>query len=575
MFVHLLTPRVGAPLELSRLNVLTGPNQAGKSAILKDIFRLATGREPGSDADHATHVEPVVLEDMQYGGTHEDEELLKGQGNPFDSSSSVFEGLGGDLRGVIRATVRNESWNIVKRPILHARSVLESELPDVMMLRTAYLGEETLDQAASSCAGNSPLEPVRTLLQMLRYAPDDTHAELDGAFAAAFPPLGLRLDATQNVRLSLRVAAEFPAPAGVVEDARAWSQLPKLDDAGRGARNFAAVALSVLLLRGRIMIIDEPDASLQPFAARQLGRWLATAAVENDCQLIVTARSSAMIAGMLERSADVTLLRAQRDHRGTRISAVTPAVSRDVLKSPLLSAEDALESLQRSGAILVADPLEAAALSALNHQRGGADRWSVLCVLDLAHAGPLLRMLRAAGLPTAVIGQLATLQDKATSTALLQAACRDQAPMNWLATRDQLARRVAAMDQSAMSAHTEAMERMLDQLQQGAAAEVEEMPDVERLNPWKTIERDGIAAIPIDQRPWVEQLLEELKTAGVFLAPLQILANLSQATIERLMKAIRAGQTPDRIALLYTEVTQYLKSPTVPTATGESAARQA
>ena len=574
MFVHLLTPRVGAPIELTRLNVLVGGNQSGKSTVLRDMFRLATGRDPGSESEQADAVEPVILEDMQYGGTHQDEELLRGQSSQFDTVSSTFEGLSGDLRGVARASIRNESWNIVKRPVLHAKSVLESELPDVMMLRTAYLDETVLDRGADSTTACSPLEPARNLLRMLRFASDDTRAELDAAFAAAFPPMGLRLDATEGVRLSLRVAEEFPESSGdPVADAQYWSQLPRIDEAGRGARNLSVVAMAVLLLPGRIMMVDEPDASLQPFAARQLGRWLASVAEERNCQLIVSARSSSLAAGMMERSGEVTLLRTRREGNVTRIGAVTPEVVREVLKSPMLSIDDALQAMTRNGAILAENLLEASAIGALNHQRGGADRWRVVSVVSLQHAAPLLKLMREAGLPAAVIGRVSSLQDRSMYANLLNAACRGETPNSWLATRDQLARRVAAVDQNTLSAHTAAMEEMLEKLQNGQSTEdaEESTAGADHSQPWAKIRTEGIAAIPIDQRPWVEQLLEELKSAGIFIMPHGALEDLRPETTERFMKAIRSGQTPDRLAVMLTEVVHYLRHPTVPTAAEDTA----
>lgn len=576
MFVHLLTPRIGAPVELNRINVVLGANQSGKTALLRDVFRLATGREPGSDAEQSVKVEPVVLQDMQYGGSIRDEQLLQAHVGraPSGGPGEAIEGLGGDLRGVCRAVIRPESWNIIKRPVLHARSVLDSELPEMMMLRTAFLDERTMDTAAAAGPACSPLEPARNLLQLLQQASDEVRDELDAAFAAAFPPLGLRLDDTQRVRLSLRISEQFPPRSGDgAANARLWDALPRLDEAGRGARNFAALAMSVLLLPGRIVLADDPDAALQPLAARQLGRWLASAVAERDCQLIVTARSPSLVAGLLERSKEVTLLRTRRDRDETRIGGASSDMVRDIVKSSLLNIDQALGALQRSGAILVERPQRAAALTALSGQRSGADRWDVLTVHRLSQAAPLLRLFRSIGLPAAVSSDLGAMQDKQVFSRLLDAACGNRTPGTWLATRDQLNRHVQALDPSAMRANTKAMEEMLEKLTAGE--EAGDFDELEREDPWEQIRREGIAAIPVDQRPWIEQLLEELKTAGVFLSAHGEVGRheeLDEEEMERLMKAIRSGQTPDQLAVLLAEVIQYLRNPTRPAASIEHGA---
>lgn len=562
MFVHLLNPKAGPPLELTRINVVVGANQSGKSTLLRDVYRLATGRNPFCDLESVHHIETGILEDMQYGGVSEDEDLSRGPANPIETDATAFEGLSGDLQGIVRASVHHEAWNIIKRPVLHARSVLESELPDVMMLRTVYLDEHNLDTAACSTTGRSPLEPARNLLQSLHHADEVLHAELDAAFAGAFPPLGLRLDDSEAVRLNLRVAKDFPDDHewhSPVERAEAWSELQSLDDAGRGARNFAALALAVLLLRGRIVIADEPDAALEPFAARQLGRWLATAAVEYHCQVLVSARTSALLAGIQERSNEVTVLHSRWRAEGSQIGAASPEFLKAVAKTPVLSMGEAIRGLRHNGVILVDEPLEAAALSALNDHRGGADRRQVICVHDLAAAAPLLRLYREAGVPAAVITRLTHLADRDTFQKLLEAACRGNAPSNWLATRDQLARHVAATRATESAAHTEAMEQMLDQLSAGQSADDSSLPAVESEHPWARVQREGLAAIPVDQRSWVEQLLEELKSAGIFITPHGSLQQVTADKFNDLMKAIHSGQTPDRMAITLTEVSQYLR----------------
>ena len=83
MFVQLLTPRTGAPIELSRINVVMGGNQSGKTTLLRDIYRLVTGREPHSPVDSATFPEPVLLEDLQYSGAQTDEQLSSGPCQSF------------------------------------------------------------------------------------------------------------------------------------------------------------------------------------------------------------------------------------------------------------------------------------------------------------------------------------------------------------------------------------------------------------------------------------------------------------------------------------------------------------
>ena len=569
MFVNLLTPRTGPPVELGRVTVVMGPNRSGKSTLLGDIFRLCTGRDPGSDYEQAQLVQPVILEDMQFGGTGSDQQQLEAMAGP-QSEGGVLEGLGGDLRRLCRAALRSEAWNIVKRPVLHARSMLETELPAAMLLRTAFLGSETLDVAAASGPACSPLATGRSLLQLLHQADDSVRAELDAAFTAAFPPTGLRLDDTQRVQLTLRLAEEFPPDEmEPVRQARQWSELCSLDEAGRGCRHFAALTLAVLLLPGRIILCDEVDAHLQPLAARQLGRWLGHMVSEQDSQLILSARNPSLVAGLIERCQDVALLRLNREPgEPARLSTASVDQAREVAKSPLLSLDDALAALFRQGAVLVEAPDETQALAALNYQRGGADRWQFLCVQSARQAAPLLRLYRDAGLPAAVVGPLTALRNKDDYHKLLTAACRGKSPpQSWLATRDQLARHVESIvDQESLSANTQAMEKLLGGLEEGQAEpEIEEEEAVAApRDPWSAVDRRGLAAISLDQRSWLEQLLEELKSAGVFLrgfpgSAVGLGANSEQLT--QLLRNIRGGQAPDRLAVMLSEVVQYLRSP--------------
>ena len=528
MLLKSLTTRGGRTLEIGRFTVLVGPNNCGKSECLRDVLRMISNAEPGAAEPIAGSEPPtLILGDLEYHTNQTVELFLRGLRRvELSPAEIVLQGCGPSLRSPYQVTMHPDKCRTVfQRATLAASALRKSAISPLMFLRVVYIpdaGRETL--VHSSPAGN-PAEPPSNLLQALHDADASVHDALDVAWQTIVGDRHLALDATQRVQLTLRLAEHFPAIARNPGDAvRHFETIRRLDDEGTGLQSVAAIVLAVLLGQGRVILIDEPALALHPRVARRLGQWLGENAAQCGCQIMLATHQPAFVDGLTAASDDVTFLRLTRKGSATKLAAISAKTSRDIVRSPAFATQPIADIWFRSGVVLTETESDRAVCAALADRAGSGSDISFLHTQGQEGLVAALRQCKLAKLPFAAVLHFDILSSATQFGEIYETVLSKPLPKSWQSLRDRLATHLEGeYDEQLQVRNTAEMESFLEQLETGTAHLATATEEVARVRDevqvWAPLRRAGIAAIPMQLRIRVDDLVDELQQGGLFLSP--------------------------------------------------------
>jgi len=150
-------------------------------------------------------------------------------------------------------------------------------------------------------------------------------------------------------------AADGPAPESAPwseESKRFFSRTRPLEERCDGDRSLAALVVESLLHDTDLLLLDEPEISLHPPLARQLGAFLTNLAEERGISIIAATHSPDFVAGCLSTRHPVSIGRLDyRKGRGSALALSTELVS-EMSTDPLLRSTGILGALFHKAALV-------------------------------------------------------------------------------------------------------------------------------------------------------------------------------------------------------------------------------
>ncbi|GAB4340985.1 MAG: hypothetical protein OHK0038_20580 [Flammeovirgaceae bacterium] len=321
--------------EKNDIVVLVGPNNAGKSATLKEaatllrtknnkgkVLKDITIEKEGDESEFFIHLQSFSTKHYA--------------GNPHPH----YKGFG---------------YNIYEPNAKSLWANYKNGLGDLFSLFINTLSKEQRIQAANP-AHNIKLttEAIQHPIHFLQK--DDTlEQRFSDYFRQAFgTDLIVHRNAGSEVPLYI---GEKPIPkAG--EDRASTSylrELEKLDllhEQGDGMRSFVGVLLNAFISNHSILFIDEPEAFLHPPQARLLGKILAKD-LPSARQLFLATHSEDFLKGLLDANiSNLKIIRIQRDGSINRVSSLTSSDVDSIWNDSLLRHSNVLNGLFHSKVII-------------------------------------------------------------------------------------------------------------------------------------------------------------------------------------------------------------------------------
>lgn len=308
-------------LELADVVVLVGPNNAGKSAALREL-------EEALGHQH----QPTVLQSCE----------TQIDGTPDDFQEFVEE------HAQIRPSGRNWRYSGYQWDVTVSSPNLQGYWPgDITRFRSMFCLKMPTE---SRITGSNPPNAINTREESFSHPihilldDDELEIKISDYFRSAFQT-DLILDRNPARTVSLLVGNRPVPDSQGGEDRlsksyrdRVYDLTTPLAQQGDGMRSFASVILHLLApITASVLLLDEPEAFLHPPQASFLGEIIATEK-SSRAQLFVATHSPDVLQGLVKVASErLRLVRMQRDSNVNRVKELDKEFVMKISSDPLMT----------------------------------------------------------------------------------------------------------------------------------------------------------------------------------------------------------------------------------------------
>lgn len=199
---------------------------------------------------------------------------------------------------------------------------------------------------------------------------------------------------------------------------------PLLNKQGDGMKSYAGIIFETIASDMDITLLDEPEAFLHPPQMRRLGEMLAS---EVSGQLIVATHSSDILRGFLEGTrGSIRILRLRREGAQNFVAEAESKVIQELWERPTLRYSNALESIFHEQAILCEDDSDCRLINAVADYLEATDStpWMDTAYIPTGgkHGIPkIASVLRKVGVPVKAVFDIDLLSDAALTKETVEA----------------------------------------------------------------------------------------------------------------------------------------------------------
>jgi len=490
----------------SELIALIGPNNAGKSAALREIQAQLQGGPPG----------PVVtgLVPQRDGSADELVTWLENASaaspHPDPSVQDVRMGPGGQI---MLAQARMLWSNSQPLGPLTSFLVFHADADSRLQLAQSVPSVDAIEGQA--------IEPLQRL-QLDHEAEERLSASVERAFGT---PVCVNRTGGAQLHLHLGRPTEEPrlTNAAYLDELRS---LPQVASQGDGMRSFIGLLLALRATDYPLVLIDEPEAFLHPPQAKEMGRQLG---LPSRQQRFVATHDSQVLLGLVNSAASITIIRLRREGEANVPTVLNSAQVRELWEDPFLRYSNLLDGLFHRGVLICEADGDATLYTAtLDHGLRSSDQASSDLLITQCggkHKLPAaIGALAPMGVPTAAIADIDVLREERLLRRIVEALGG-----SWTSNLSRDLRIVAAAVESlpggaplVADVRKEIEDCLGDDDTQRLAEEqtrrVREI--VKSTDGWRRVRSGGVAAMPNGEaRQAADKLLSSLATVGLFVVP--------------------------------------------------------
>lgn len=336
------------------INVIIGPNNSGKSRLLKEIRSLFSGEED----------QLKIIDKIEY----DFPETFSVLNESYDIQNKIMRDYYGNwvLRTYAGQTVENwdinsplENFSTNNLNVINGdwkqqfERIIESKdssnfFQSFGALFYQYLGtEERL--IISKIQKNYGLDSNNNNFLSTCKFEEDLLKGLSNKIREIFNRDILLDTQTLGDRLVFRVGNNFDyikEKFGV--NSSEITKLLKesiLDEQGDGLKSFVSTYLAINLKEKDILLLDEPEAFLHPPLARQMGEMIGAIGDHNK-QIYIATHSVEILKGILSKSNDINIIRiTQPEINKNEVTLINKTILKTILDNPLLRVSRVLEGL--------------------------------------------------------------------------------------------------------------------------------------------------------------------------------------------------------------------------------------
>lgn len=335
----------GETLEVADgITVIVGPNNAGKSLILRELASWL------SSDSYLNPAQFTAISEVSGELLENDSDLLsrlRREYAPFQQPSQQYDPTGPMIR--IDGDVRLYETSI---PGFWSPQLRFAQLAGIYFLHfTADSRTNTIsDVQMYDQLDGMPTQPLQKLFAAPRLE-DQLNEVVQRAFGQK-----VSVNRSRGTIISLHVgqpttAATWPPTPEYLAEMKL---LPLVGQQGDGMRSFIGIALNIIAGNRTLLLVDEPEAFLHPPQARELGRLLVRLR-QAGTQIIVATHSSDIIQGITSEtraSTAVQITRLSRNNQGNHVAAIPAKAVQNLYTDPLLKYSSVLDGLFYHGVVV-------------------------------------------------------------------------------------------------------------------------------------------------------------------------------------------------------------------------------
>ena len=330
----------GANLSLGpgRVNLVVGPNNSGKSLLLRELRNILVGGGGGNKRHIIRHTawKPVALANVS-GFT---DLTLNADGTV---TSATVQRSGGRGRGL---DLRADKTNVdPANPLIDTDAICRQ-------LAEAYNcdGRLKILTGSGSLDFEGSANDVLTRLhrnQKLRSRWRNLVYEGVGIYPALSQTRG---------DIKLRFSDIEPNAAhetsSTIEAFHYFKGMLPPENVGDGVLAYAGLLAEVISTEKPIILIDEPELFLAPSLAKRLGATLASIAREREGHFFCATHSADFLMGMIQAAPSATVLRIMREQGRSKAVCLDTQELHNLMRDPLVRSTEFLEALFHPSAII-------------------------------------------------------------------------------------------------------------------------------------------------------------------------------------------------------------------------------
>lgn len=507
LFVDSITFNSGEtiPLKHDDIVVFVGPNNAGKSQSLRDIYSFL-GNEPPFTV--ITNVQANL-----YGNVNVTSWL--DSFSKFMHGSSAYVGL-----------------NFVLQHFFIVNNKFLANLPALRNLFTKLLNTEerlSITNPASLIseeqAPNHPIQRIKNhpdlRIRLSKYVFQAFGVHLTPGFDSPSIPL--------YIGDEIKLDGEFRDEQARLEAYRKrLMENPVLHKQGDGMRSFAGILLNLLVPHYSCFLIDEPESFLHPPQAKKLGEILINSVPENT-QVFIATHGQDFLSGLLSKSANrLKIIRITRDGNLNRIHLLSNQTISSLVNDSFLYYSGIFNSLFHESVVVCESEsdcrLYSLILNDIKKENQEPNNTLFLHCGGKHRLPTIAKTLRSMNIKFKVIVDIDILDDTAL-VEKLYTECGGSVDSEFKKYNKQI--RAGVQSLSKTISLKELKEKLEDKLRkfeyqkQLSTSDLEELRKTIRLEkPWDQIKRCGFEGFPRgDCRAAANRVNKILKEVGIFVVP--------------------------------------------------------
>ena len=312
-------------IEKGDITIVVGPNHSGKTLFLKELYDYVSGNRNNQNSkiikkiNIDTYNSEVILN------------LLKELGYSIEND---------EQDGITKVLIESNKIELSKDKEVNTQ--LYKYLIKYLDLHTRFV---LLQNVQNISLRSSPQNPLQTIFRN-KPLREKIRKKISDA-----TNLIVTTDITEPHTIAIKIARSVPSEdleTSMMEDAILFHNSTKqISEYSEGIKSYIGIILSLFGDRHKIIEIDEPEACLHPPLQYQLGKDIASHAIEVDKQIFIATHSADFLLGCIETSQKINIIRFGYDEVNNKSSA--HLISQDYLislmKNPVIRHTNFLTAL--------------------------------------------------------------------------------------------------------------------------------------------------------------------------------------------------------------------------------------